>query len=65
MAKVIIEMVDDDDGMIFRMTGDPIPEGEASVAQLLGMSLAAALKAGIHDEVIQFVTGRIFRATRN
>ncbi len=66
MAKVTIEMVDDDEGMIFRMTGDPIPEdGTASVAQALGLAVAATVKAQIHDAVIGFVTERVSDVSRN
>ena len=59
MPKVTIEMVDDDDGMIFRMSGDPIPLGNMGTpAQLLGMSIAACLKGQFHMDVIEFCAMR-------
>ncbi len=60
MPNVKIEMTDDEDGMIFRMSGDPMPVKDAATpAQLLGMAVAASVKAGIYLDLVEFVTYRI------
>lgn len=60
MPKIKIEMMDDEDGMVFRMSGDPIPMGDMGTpAQLLGMAVAASVKAGIYLDLVEFVTCRI------